>query len=346
MSLPTVERDGPAASMKFLLLLATFGWLCGAIALSAADPPAWAYPATPQGFKPDPDDGAPKRLAGSSRVYTLQQIEDRLAPADWYPDEHPPMPEVPGARGRPPAVWACSWCHLPNGLGHPQSASLAGLPAAYLLQQLADYKSGARKASVGNSIMTVIAKAMTDEEAKASADYFAALKRTPWIAAVEAGMVPKTRIIEGNLRIPLDSNETEPLGQRIVEVPQDPARTRLYDSHAGFVAYVPPGSIKRGEDLVTTGGARAADGVRTPPRTLPCATCHGADLKGMTSAPGATTPVPALAGRSPTYIVRQLFDMQSGARAGDGAALMAGVVARLTEQDMIDIAAYLASRQP
>ena len=318
----------------------------GPIAISAADPPLWAYPATPQGFKPDPDDGAPKRLSGSSRAYTYQQIEDRFAPADWYPDEHPPMPEVPVARGRPPAVWACSWCHLPNGLGHPQSASLAGLPSAYLLQQLADYKSGARRASVGSSIMGVIAKAMTEEEARVSADYFAALKRTPWISVIESATAPKTRVVEGNLRIPLDSNETEPLGARIVEVPQDPVRTRLYDSHAGFVAYVPEGSIKRGEDLVTAGGSRLVDGVRRQARTLPCATCHGADLKGMASAPGATTPVPALAGRSPTYLVRQLYDMQNGARAGDGATLMAAVVSRLSDQDMIDIAAYLASRQP
>jgi cytochrome c553 len=328
-------------------LMVVLGLLSGAaVIVSAADPPDWAYPATPPGFTPDPDDGAPKRLAGSNRAYTYQQIEDRFAPADWYPDEHPPMPEVPVARGRQPNVWACSWCHLPNGLGHPQSAGLAALPAAYLTQQLADYKSGARKASVGGSIMTVIAKAMTDEEVKAAADYFAALKRTPWISVVEASAAPKTRIIEGNLRIPIDPQQTEPLGQRIVEVPKDPALTRLYDSHAGFVAYVPVGSVRRGEELVKTGIAQAAGGEQGPVRTIPCSTCHGADLRGTASAPGAATPVPALAGRSPTYIVRQLYDMQSGARAGAGATLMTAVVARLTTQDMIDVAAYLASRQP
>ena len=31
-------------------------------------PPEWAYPATPRGFTPDPDDGNPKHLAGSTRA--------------------------------------------------------------------------------------------------------------------------------------------------------------------------------------------------------------------------------------------------------------------------------------
>ena len=144
---------------------------------------------------------------------------------------------------------------LRNGLGHPQSASLAGLSADYMTQQLADFKSGARHASVGNSIMAIIARALTAEEARAAITYYSRLPRTPWITVIEGAMVPKTRIIEGGLRVPLEPLELEPLGQRIVEVPKFPARSRLYDSHAPFVAYVPTGSIKRGGAFVSNGGA-------------------------------------------------------------------------------------------
>jgi len=171
-------------------------WCAAGLGRAAASfpPPEWAYPQTPRPFTPDPDEGTPKHLAGSTRAYTYQQIEDSFAPADWYPDEHRPMPEVPVAKGRKPDVRACSWCHLPNGLGHPQSGSLAGLSAEYLTQQLTDFKSGARHASVGNSIMATIARALTAEEAKAAISYFARLPRTPWIAVIEAEMVPKTQL--------------------------------------------------------------------------------------------------------------------------------------------------------
>ena len=71
-------------------------------------------------------------------------------------------------------------------------------------------------------------------------------------------------------------------------------------------------------------------------KTIQCATCHGADLMGMGSVPG-------LAGRSPSYLVRQLYDMRQGKRTGEWASLMMPVVAKLTTDDMLAIAAYLAS---
>ena len=67
--------------------------------------------------------------------------------------------------------------------------------------------------------------------------------------------------------------------------------------------------------------------------------CHGADLKGL-------GPVPGLAGRSPSYSARQMFDMQTGARNGLWADLMKPVVAKLTEEDLINISAYTASLAP
>ena len=50
--------------------------------------------------------------------------------------------------------------------------------------------------------------------------------------------------------------ETEPIGMRIVETPENPERTEmLRDPRSGFIAYAPVGSVKKGEALVKTGGA-------------------------------------------------------------------------------------------
>ena len=176
--------------------------------------------------------------------------------------------------------------------------------------------------------MIAIAKGMTEDEIKAAAEYFGSMKWTPWIKVVESRTVPRTRIA-GGLFISLPGGETEPLGQRIVEMPADNDREALRDPRSGFIAYVPGGSIKKGEALVKTGGNK----------TTACAICHGADLKGL-------GPVPGLAGRSPSYSARQMFDMQAGARAGLWSDLMKPVVARLTEEDLINISAYTASLAP
>jgi len=99
---------------------------------------------------------------------------------------------------------------------------------------------------------------------------------------------------------------------------------------ARFVAYVPPGSIQEGRALASTGGGG---------RTLPCAVCHGPGLKGL-------GPVPGVAGRSPSYIVRQLYDFEHGARAGAGSALMTPAVDKLTLDDMVSLAACAVSLKP
>jgi cytochrome c553 len=164
---------------------------------------------------------------------------------------------------------------------------------------------------------------------KTAAEYFAALKPRPWIRVVETDRVPKTKVA-GWMLVVSTAYGTEPIGQRIIEMPENLERTELRDSASGFVAYVPVGSIEKGEALVTTGGAG---------KTIPCAICHGPDLKGL-------GPVPGLAGRSPSYIVRQLFDIQHGVRNGPWAELMKAVVDQLSEEDMVSIAAYTASREP
>jgi cytochrome c553 len=315
------------------LALACVGGIASGVAARAADvPPPWAFAVNPPGTQPPADDGVPRHVPNSSLALTLTQIRDLFTVPDWHPDDHPPMPEIV-AHGRKPAVFACGYCHLPNGLGRPENSSLAGLPAAYIVQQVADFKSGARRsaepASLPVNLMIAVAKAASDEEVKAAAEYFAALKPRPWIRVVETAVVPKTHVA-GWMLVASEGGASEPIGQRVIEMPEHLERTELRDASSGFVAYVPVGSIEKGEALVVTGGAG---------KTIQCAICHGPELKGL-------GPIPGLAGRSPSYIVRQLYDIKHGVRAGPSAELMKAVVARLTEEDMIAIAAYTASRAP
>ena len=86
-------------------------------------------------------------------------------------------------------------------------------------------------------------------------------------------------------------------------------------------AHVPPGTLARGKQLAAK---------------YQCATCHGANLEGI-------GPVPALAGRSPSYTMRQLFDMKTGARRGPWAELMRPIVTAMSVQDMAAVAAFAAS---
>lgn len=237
------------------------------------------------------------------------------------------------AHGRKPDVYACGYCHLPNGQGRPENSSLAGLSSDYILQQLADFKSGARKSSepdlkpVRN--MIAVAANVSDQEIRIAANYFAALKPRPWIRVIEAKFVPKT-YVTGWMLVVSTPHEMESIGDRIIETPENLERTELRDDNSGFIAYVPPGSLKRGKNLVDTG----ANG-----KTIICSTCHGPALKGLKN-------VPSVAGRSPSYIVRQLYDMQTGARNGANLAQMKPVVANLSIYDIIDIAAYTSSLEP
>ena len=297
-------------------------------------PPPWAFtvnpPPTP-GATPAPVDPEPKCVPGTTVTFTIAQTRDAYNPPDWHPSGHPPMPQAV-AHGRPKEMRACGFCHLANGQGRPENAGLAGLPAAYIAQQMADFKAGDRKSSEPKmgppNAMIQDAKAASDDEIKAAAAYFSSFPFKKWIRIVEAKDVPKTRIA-GSMHVPTNDG-TEPLGQRIIELPEDLARTELRDAASGFVAYVPVGSIKKGESLVKTGGAG---------KTMACGACHGADLKGL-------GPVPPLAGRSPSYTVRQLFDLQQGVRKGTWSALMKSAVEKLTIDDMIAIAAYTSSREP
>jgi cytochrome c553 len=328
------------AAIRIIALVST---LTVNLSFAADGPPAWAYgfpepgaPAAPpaaggRGGQAAPDT-SPKHLAGSNLEFTLTQIRDGFGPADWFPGDHPTMPEIV-AHGRRPDVRACALCHYPNGKGRAENAPIAGLPVAYFIQQMYDFKNGVRKSAeprkANTNAMIAIAKAMTDEEIKATAEYFGSMPWTQWIKVVESETAPKTRISAG-LFIALDGNEKEPLGRRIIEVPESAEASETYrNPRSGFIAYAPRGSIKKGESLVTSGGAK----------TLACAACHGAELKGL-------GPVPGIAGRSPSYLIRQMYDMQAGARKGVWTPLMTKVVSQLSVDDMLEIAAYTASLKP
>jgi cytochrome c553 len=299
-----------------------------------ATPLPWAYALNPPGPAAPAarDDGSQKHVPGSPVGLTLAQTRDLFNPPDWYPGDHPAMPEVVG-HGRKPDVRACGYCHLPNGQGRPENASLAGLSAAYIEQQMADYRNGLRKSSEPRmgpeTLMVAIGKAATAEESKAAGEYFASVKPKKWIRVVETSTVPKTHV-NGWMLVTEEGTEKEPIGQRVIEVSENLERTELRDSQSGFIAYVPTGSLAKGEALVKTGGAD---------RTVRCAICHGADLRGIGG-------VPSIAGRSPSQMTRQLWDIQKGNRNGPWTQLMKEAVAKLTTDDLVSITAYLASLNP
>jgi len=285
---------------------------------------SWAFPLSIE--KPFPADPAPKRVPGSTKTYTQEQIDDLLNPPDWFPDQHPTPPQgiVKGRGG----AMACGACHLMSGLGHPESSDLTGLTVPYIVQQMLDFKSGARKDPTGKR-MNGIASEVSDEDARIAAEYIAALPRRPFQKVVEANMVPKTFLGNGRMRFVEPGGAMEPIAGRIISVPEDQDRARMRDPSSGFISYVPVGSIARGKELVETGGGR----------TITCGLCHGLDLRGQGSAP-------RLAGMHPIYTVRQLQWFKDGTRKGVDATFMFPPVARLTNDDIVAISAYLASLAP
>jgi cytochrome c553 len=309
--------------MRTAILAASFMSMTGFAFAGDLD---WAYPPAPESTQVD--DVVQKQMPGSARKYTQAQIDAFFDVPDWYPEEHPSMPTIV-AQGVKPTVQACARCHLPSGNGHPESSSLAGLPAPYIIRQVAAFRDGERKGVRAKNMIT-FAKALSDDEVRPAAEYFSTLKPNVWTKVIETDTVPASYIGSGAMRFAQQSGDSEPIGNRIIVLPQDKERAESRDAHSGFVDYVPVGSIKRGEALVSTG----AEG-----KTVPCAICHGPTLKGIAE-------IPSIAGRAPIYVFRQLNDIKSGNRSGGNVELMRLVVTNLTQDDMIAIAAYLGSREP
>lgn len=319
-------------NIRALIFIPAF-WLIGFSTPSfAIDPPAWAYPFNPPGYKPAADDGVLRRVPGSAVSYPLSQTRNLFFAPDWHPEDHAPMPAIV-ARGRTPDVYACGFCHRATGQGGPENANISGLPFDYIVQQLRDYRSGARTSALRERIpqkfMIALSAKLTDEEIREAATYYSALKPRQNIRVIETDTVPKVDVANWTW-VDHKTGVREPIGKRIVEVPEHLEDFELRDARAAFIAYTPPGSLKRGEALVNG---------KLPEKVTACAACHGPDLKGMTIAP-------PIAGRSVTYATRQLYELKAGLRTGSNAALMKPVLEKLDEDDLLAIVAYLASLPP
>ncbi|MFL6548417.1 MAG: c-type cytochrome [Povalibacter sp.] len=315
-----------------LIAIAAFTASTGSSA-DRLEAPAWLFPIPATSSAPATalDDVKPLSIPTSDRKLTQAQINNPFHAPDWHPDAHTPMPQIV-AMGHAPDVIACAYCHTPTGQGRPENSALAGLSADYIREQLWDMRSGAR-AQIGPSNylpihnMLLGASHLTDGEIDAASGYFSRQVLGERVKVVEATRIPKVVQAAWIYALAPEGGEEE-LGQRIIEVTPDLTRHERRDDRMSYTAYVRPGSLKRGKTLANSTDA-----------TLHCASCHGADLKGGTQGP-------AIAGRSPTYLARQLIAFSAGTRHGQRAVLMQPVVARLAESDVIALAAYVSSLPP
>ena len=306
-----------------------------AVRASTAEPPRWAYPVNPPSTAAhNTDDGRPLNVPDSTVTYVRSDLKLVAGNpvADWHPNNHPTMPEIVSHGRRDPDVSACGFCHLPNGSGRPENTSLAGLTPDYFKAQMKAFRNDERLGPLADRVpqtgMVTLAKRVSQSDVDAAAAYFASLSPETFVKVIEAETVPRT-IVAGWMLARDPEGGTEPIGNRIIEIAEDFERFEKRDSRTPYVVYAPIGSLSRGATLVASGGGK----------TITCAICHGADLNGMAD-------IPRLAGRSPSYLFRQLFDMREGTRTGGASVLMKQVVENLTDADMVDISAYLASCAP
>jgi len=313
-----------------------------------AELPDWLFPIDPKSVHPPkpadkpadkptdkpppkPEEEEQLKLPHSKESFTAARIGDIYNPPDWHPEDHGPMPDIV-AKGRKPDVIACAFCHTPTGQGRPENAPIAGLPEAYFRQQLLDMRSGARK-PVGpkeyapNQAMSKLAHALKDTEIDDSAKYFSQLKLRRHVWVVESLRIPRA---EPAAWIYEEVGGTEDLAGRLLEVTNTLDRHERRDDRLEYTAYAPPGSLLLGKRLVTAGEGG---------KTQKCAECHGPNLKGMEN-------VPPIAGRSPSYLLRQLLSFQHGLRSNEAGKKMQPVVEKLELADMVAIAAYVSSLYP
>jgi cytochrome c553 len=314
-----------------ILLLACLGLSLTAYADVAVPP--WAYPVNPPAVTPTAESVMPLHVPNSKISFTRTQLTDFFSAPDWYPDSHGPAPGIV-SRGAAPKVFACGYCHSPTGQGRPENASLAGLPADYIVQQVADFKSGVRRSAwhgdfAPTDLMVRVAMNASAQDVDAAAQYFAAQILLPRVRVLERAQVPRTHV-KGWVYVADAGRRREPIAGRMLELTPDVARHEKRDDHLCYIAYVPTGSLARGKILAENGTASARVG---------CIACHGGNLLGAGLAP-------PIAGRSPSYLLRQLLAMRTGARASARAGLMKTTVASMTLDDMVAAAAYAASLPP
>jgi cytochrome c553 len=275
---------------------------------------SWLFPLNPPstGDEKIKDDTTPLHLPNSRLEFTEAQLNNLFLAPDWHPDSHSPMPEIV-LHGRAPGTFACGYCHLPSGQGRPENAALAGLPTAYIVQQVADIKSGARRSAWHGGfyrpvdLMRQVAVNASDADVVAAAEYFSAQTLRPRVTVIERDRIPRMQVMGWVYVIDPRGGE-ESLGQRLIEWAPDGSRHEKRDDEMRYIAFVPPGSRNRGRKIAMTGQRNL---------TQPCTACHGAHLQGMRL-------IPPLAGRSPTYLLRQLVAFKTRDRAGNCRCAHAG----------------------
>ncbi len=305
------------------------------VAPPPADLPEWAYTPAVPGAPPPPaalpaDDSAVISLPGTTRTFTRGQLRAVKETMDWYPeDRHGTIPDI--VRFGKTGARQCTLCHTPDGSGRPENAPISAYHPTYFIQQMQDYRAGLRKSAdprkANTNAMIAIAQATTVEEDRAAAQYFAQQPYPRKLKVIESKTAPKVRLqggmymavpaAEGGSMIPIKATE-------IVEVPDSNVGAEVRDTRMGYTAYVPPGTLARGKQVAL----RAQ-----------CGTCHGANFEGL-------GPIPALAGRSPSFTMRQLYDMKQGARRGPWAEVMKSALSGMSVQDMMNVSAYAASLAP
>lgn len=300
---------------------------CGARPSTSDDIAEWAYPYKARKTPPIEHGDRIVTVPGSTQRYTYARAKDVFNPPDWFPGDHPPMPR-PVAHGTPPDGRACGYCHTTLGLGRPENAALAGLSADYIIEQVRAFRDGSRRSTGKNEVMNRVARAVSDADVAEAARYFAALPFRSYGRVVESDTVP--RFVLANVKwVRAPGNATEPIGHRLIELPDDESRVDIVDPHATFTTFVPRGSIARGAELA----AHWQNGEKA------CSLCHGDDYRG-------TALAPPLAGRSASYLLRQLNDIKTAHRLDPGVSPMQQVARDMTSDDMIALAAFMASRKP
>jgi hypothetical protein len=290
----------------------------------------WAYPVGPAGLpRPDPTATFTAEGADPAMKLTMRQIGDANGPPDWFPKEHAPFPQVV-AHGRAPHVPACILCHLPSGNGHPESASVSGLSAKYIIDQMHAFRDGTRQ-NIRAPAMVEMALDITEPELREAANYFSKIPKAKqkWIRVVETSKAPANHVGAGGARFFDKGGETVAIAPDMIYEVAESEQVELRNDHVGFVDYVPMGSLAKGRTV--------AMGNKGKMRT--CGSCHGDDYRGHDDAP-------RIAGRSAYYLIRQLADMKAGTRKGEALGKMKEIIGKLSDADILNVAAFMASRNP
>ena len=146
-----------------------------------ATPWSEAQQKTLEARQPPKDPKALLHLPGSTQTYRREQLS-QIVP-DWWPHDHPPMPTIVAAgrgKGMP-----CGECHGPTGAGEPHTATLMGLPAAYIIEQVRAFRDGSR----ANDEMHFEASHVSDADVQQAAAYFTGLH----LAAARARVIEAAR---------------------------------------------------------------------------------------------------------------------------------------------------------